>query len=235
MGNIPTKEIFTPYYHSVNVLFMSRKSSALSSIIVLDDHPLLRKGVASIIETIDSEIEIVQSGSLSDCIELIDLYSPDLIIADLNLPDAQGIDSLKSLIKLTSAPILVYSLKAEELVGPACYKNGAKAYVMKDASTDHLESAIVSLLDGGTWCSPTLAARLMAGNAAQGTSGVELLSNREMEIFENLGRGQTVKEIAFDLNLSPKTIESHRDRIKTKLSLPNSNALIIKAKDWLSG
>jgi len=205
------------------------------TILILDDHPILRKGVGSLIETIDSEIEVVQSGTLHECCELIELYKPSMIIADLNLPDSQGINSLKVLSKLTASPILVYSLKPEELVGPSCYKNGAKAYVMKDASSENLEAAILTVLDGGTWCSPTLAARLMNGTPEHGTSCIENLSNRELQVFESIGSGNSIKEIAFDLNLSPKTIESHRDRIKTKLNLANSTELTLKAREWLVG
>lgn len=196
---------------------------------------MLRKGVKSIIETLDSEIEVVNSGTLHECCELIELYKPTMIIADLNLPDSTGINSLKVLRKLTKSPIVIYSLKPEELVGPSCYKNGAKAYVMKDASPENLEAAILTVLDGGTWCSPTLAARLMNGTPENGTSCIENLSNRELEIFENIGNGRSIKEIAFDLNLSPKTIESHRDRIKAKLNLSNSTELTLKAREWFVG
>jgi len=205
------------------------------TVLLLDDHPLLRKGVSYLIETLDSEIEVVQSGTLSECCELIELYNPTMIIADLNLPDSKGINSLKVLSSITTAPILIYSLKPEELVGPSCYKHGAKAYVMKDASSKNLEAAILTVLDGGTWCSPTLAAKLMTGSSEHGTSCIENLSKRELEIFESIGDGRSIKEIAFELNLSPKTIESHRDRIKAKLTLANSTELTLKAREWLVG
>ncbi len=207
----------------------------LTTVIILDDHPLLRKGVSTVIDCVDPDIEVVQSGTLKECIELLELYKPNLIIADLNLPDSEGIDSVKTLTSITDIPVLVYSLKPETLVGPACFKHGAKAYVMKEASATNLETAIATLLDGGTWCSPELAAALVSGVQDQGSSGVEKLSERELEVFEDLGRGQSIKEIAFRLELSPKTIESHRDRIKTKLNINNSNDLIIKARDWLTG
>lgn len=214
---------------------MSDSNNSTTSILILDDHPMLRKGVESVIQMIDSDIEVIQASTLKSCIELIELYSPTLIISDLNLPDAKGIDSVKTIVKATSAPVLVYSLKQEELSAPSCYKNGAKAYVMKDASPKNLEDAILALLDGKTWCTPTLATKIMQGGQMNGTSGIENLSKRELEIFESIGDGITIKEIAYTLNLSPKTVESHRDRIKTKLSLSNSNELTLIAREWLNG
>ena len=153
-----------------------------------------------------------------------------MIITALNLPDSKGVDSVRHLKKLTDCPLLVYSQKDETLLGPSCFKLGAKAYIMKNAAPQQLEEAIITVLENKNWCSPQLATLLKQDSRK---TGIESLSLRELEIFELLGFGKKVKEIAQLLKLSPKTIESHRDRIKSKLNIAHSTDLVIKSREWL--
>ena len=203
--------------------------------LILDDHPLLQMGVKGVIDKMGFDSSVSLAGTLKEALAAVTGSEFDLIICDLCLPDADGIDAVKSLNKITSAPILVYSLKQEKLVAASCFKAGASAYVMKEGATDNLEKAIDSVVKGKPWCTPELASYLAQSIQLNSKKGVEHLSNRELIVFENLGRGHSIKEIAYKLELSPKTIESHRDRIKQKLNSPSTHELIVLACEWLKG
>ena len=202
----------------------------------MDDHPLLQLGIKGVVEMTRPDYEIHLAGHRASALERLSKHSYDLVISDLNLPDAEGIEVIEAIAAATDTSILVYSLKDELLMGPFCFKVGAKGYVMKEASTKSLKEAVEAVLDGELWCSKRLGAHLASGIGNYGkrnTSGVEALSKREKDVFEALGRGYSIKEIAGMLDIKVKTVESHRDNIREKLGLESTHELIVLACEWL--
>ena len=205
-------------------------------ILVVDDHPLLQLGVKGVVEMVSPLHEIHTAGTMNEVLERISHNRYDLIVSDLNLPDAEGVEVIEAISKATKSPILVYSLKEELLMGPYCFKLGAKGYVMKEASTTSLRDAIDAVLSGDVWCSKRLGNHLALGMANFGkknVAGVESLTKREKEVFEALGRGYSIKEIAEMLEIRVKTVESHRDNIREKLDIDSTHELIVLACEWL--
>lgn len=202
------------------------------TIAVVDDHPVMRMGVKSILECMkfETKVDVLVCSSVAEMEVLLPESEVSLIILDLNIPPYDGIDSLKYVLGITDIPILVYSLHDELVSGPSCLRAGAQAFVMKDADSSQLELAVRAVLDGGAWCSAELAVCI-----AQGKGNVVNLSSRELCVYENMGRGKSVKEIAYELGVSPKTVESHRERIRAKLHVGSSVDLVVHATKWLNG
>ncbi len=208
------------------------------NIIIVDDHPMMRKGLASTIET-EPGYEIVgQFEKAEDVMNMIDSLEPDLIVADVSLPGMNGIEMVKNLIfQYPDLKILMVSRHEESLYAERALRAGAKGYVMKFESSDVLMKAVRKILNGGIYVSEEISEKLlmnaMSGKSAVSESPVELLSDRELEVFELIGRGRSSNEIAEQLHLAVKTIETYRSRIKEKLNFKNSTELVFHAVKWV--
>lgn len=164
--------------------------------------------------------------------------APDIIIADVSLKDASGIELVKEMRDLhPEMPVLVLSMHDESLYAERALRAGARGYVMKDEAPERLMTAIREIVGGGLYLSGRMTARLLAkfvdGPSQGGRMPMETLTDRELEVFEFVGRGLGTRQIAETLHLSVKTIETHRRNIKRKLKLPDATTLMQHAIHWV--
>ncbi len=208
-------------------------------IVLVDDHPVMLDGYRNILAG-QPGLEIGGTATnAADALTLVERTEPDLVITDLTLPGRSGLDLIKDLIAMRpDLRILVISMHDETLWAERCLKAGAKGYVMKESDSATMLSAIRQVLEGGIYLSPRLAARVISAFASARPRGsesspLEKLSDREFEVFRLFGEGQTAKEIAARLNLSPKTVAVHRDHIKEKMGYQTSAEMIREAVRWV--
>jgi DNA-binding NarL/FixJ family response regulator len=207
-------------------------------IVIVDDHPLFRKGLEQLIHSDGTFAVCGEAGNAADAMEQIRKLNPDLAIVDLSLPGANGIELIKNIrAEFARLPVLVLSMHDESLYALRALRAGADGYVMKHEAMANVVQAIRELFNGHPYLSPAMAAQVItqfAHRQAEGeTDAVERLSDRELEILELIGKGHEVRQIAKLLHLSPKTVETHRAHIKDKLDLKNSREVARFALQWL--
>jgi DNA-binding NarL/FixJ family response regulator len=207
-------------------------------IVIVDDHPLFRKGLAELIHSDGSFVVCGEAANASEAMDVIRKLDPDLMIVDLSLPGANGIELIKNIrAEYAKLPILVLSMHDESLYALRAMRAGADGYVMKHEAMANVVQAIHEVFNGHPYLSPAMAAQVItkfAHRQAQGeVDAVERLSDRELEILELIGKGNEVRDIAKLLHLSPKTVETHRAHIKDKLDLKNSREVARFALQWL--
>lgn len=210
----------------------------MKRILIVDDHPLVRTGLAHLI---GDEPDLEVCGDAADeaqALQLVERTQPDLVIIDLSLAAGSGLDLIERIrAHHSDIAMLVASMHDESLFAERVLEAGARGYINKQEAPENIIRAIRRVLDGKVYLSEALTERLLDGLAgANGnpmTSPLQRLSNREIEIFELIGRGMTTSEIASHLRLSIKTIESHRENIKKKLRLTSAQGLTRRAMYWL--
>ena len=211
---------------------------AKKRILVVDDHPVLRRGLAALIES-ESDLAVCgQVGSCAAATEAVRAYPPDLVIIDLVLEECDGLELVKSLkIHHPKIPALVLSMHDEIVYAERSLAAGARGYVSKQQLDDTVLVAIRRLLAGEMYMSDQLKTRLavkfVAGRTLETDSPLDALSDRELQVFRFIGQGRTTRQIAKTLHLSVKTIESHREHIKQKLKLENAAELAHRATQWV--
>ena len=206
---------------------------------IVDDHPLFRKGLEELILSDSSLAVCGEAGNTAEAMEVIRKLNPDMAIVDLSLPGANGIELIKNIrAEFSKLPILVLSMHDESLYALRALRAGAEGYVMKHEAMANVITAIHEVFNGRPYLSPAMAAQVIAKFAHRQDEGevdaVERLSDREIEILEMIGKGKDVREIAKLLHLSPKTVETHRSHIKDKLDLKNSREVARFALQWLN-
>jgi len=212
----------------------NRTKPGKSRILLVDDHRTLLNGYTLMLNAEPDLIVCGAATSVPEAMAAVEQDTPDLIIADLTMPGRGGLDLVKDLVVLRPGiRILVCSMHDETLYAERVLRAGAKGYVMKDADGPTFLAAIRRVLGGQIYMSEKLAARVLDSFAAArprgSSSPLEKLSDREFEVFRLFGEGKTAKEIAGQLNLSPKTISVHRDHIKEKLEFTTSAEMIRQA------
>ena len=200
-------------------------------IMLVDDHPVMREGLAQLI---NHEPDLSVCGQYEDAaqaFEAISSLSPDLAIVDLSLKGSSGLELIKNI--RASHPkirILVLSMHDESLYAERVLRAGAGGYIMKQEASEKVLDAVRQVLRGTVYVSEKMGAKLMhqlvGGKPSQATSALERLSDRELEVFGLIGQGKGTRQIAQHLHLSVKTIESHRAHIKEKLNLKDANELV---------
>lgn len=208
-------------------------------IVIVDDHPLFRKGLEEMIHSDGNFAVCGEAGNASEAMGVIRELHPDMAIVDLSLPGANGIELIKNIrAEFSRLPILVLSMHDESLYALRALRAGAEGYVMKHEAMANVITAIREVFNGRPYLSPAMAAQVITKFAHRQNEGevdaVERLSDRELEILELIGKGKDVREIAKLLHLSPKTVETHRSHIKDKLDLKNSREVARFALQWLS-
>ena len=202
----------------------------------MDDHPFISYGIRQLINSEGDMEACCDAGSYREALEKLEKARPDLMIVDLSLKDISGLELIKEVKRLyPSVLILVLSMHDEFLYAERCISAGASGYIMKDDGTEILTTAIRKLLKGQLFVSPDIASRMLAagrGHAHPSKNPLENLSDRELEIFELIGRGLKTEQIADMLNLSGKTVQTYRENIKAKLGLSGSSELLQKAALW---
>jgi DNA-binding NarL/FixJ family response regulator len=208
-------------------------------IVIVDDHPLFRKGLEQLIHSDGTFAVCGEAGSAAEAMDVIRKLDPDLVIVDLSLPGANGIELIKNIrAEFSKLPILVLSMHDESLYALRALRAGAEGYVMKHEAMTNVVQAIHEVFSGRPYLSPAMAAQVItkfAHRQSEGeTDAIERLSDRELEILELIGKGNEISQIAKTLHLSPKTVETHRAHIKEKLNLANARQVARLAVQWVS-
>jgi DNA-binding NarL/FixJ family response regulator len=213
------------------------RPKAKHRVFLVDDHPLVREWLTNLIN---------QQGDLAVCGESENAPSawaaiaetkPDIAIVDISLKDSSGVDLIKSLRQThPEIAVLVLSMHEESLYAERALRAGARGYVMKRETTRKVIDAIRTVLAGRVFVSEalkeTLASRAVGGSPGPARSPVELLSDRELEVFDLLGRGQGTRQIAEQLRVSVKTVQAYCARMKEKMNLNNATELLREAIRW---
>jgi DNA-binding NarL/FixJ family response regulator len=212
----------------------------MEQILIVDDHPMMRKGLALAIDAEPDLSVVAQAEDAEQALDAIEESDPDLAIVDISLPGMSGLELLKHMQALRpELRVLVVSRHDEALYAERAIRAGARGYVMKLEAADVIVKAIRRVLNGGIYVSDEINERLLLGIArgrdSLAKSPFEVLSDRELEVFELTGRGRSTREIAEKLHLSIKTVESYRARIKDKLNLGNAAELMQHAVNWVEG
>src|ERR1700751_1573308 len=191
-------------------------------IVIVDDHPLFRKGLEQLINSSDDGFRICgEANDAAEGMSRIRELKPDLAIVDLSFAGANGIELIKNIrAEFSKLPILILSMHDESLYALRALRAGAQGYVMKQEALENVIGAIREVLAGRPYLSSEMSAKLIT-NFASGTNQsnpTDKLSDRELEILELIGKGRDVHEIAKALHISRKTVETHRAHIKEKLN-----------------
>jgi DNA-binding NarL/FixJ family response regulator len=216
-----------------------RAMAGVKRIVIVDDHPLFRKGLEQLINNSDGGFTVCgEAATAAEAITVIRQLKPDLAIVDLSLPGANGIELVKNIrAEFSKLPVLIVSMHDESLYALRALRAGAQGYVMKQEALENVIIAIREVLAGRPYLSAEMSAKLITNYASGGpaeSSPTERLSDRELEILELIGRGRDVRDIARMLHISAKTVETHRAHIKEKLNLPNARQVARFAVQWVT-
>ena len=201
------------------------------SVFVVDDHPLLRQGLALMI---DREPDLMVCGEAEEAqaaLKEVAARKPDILIVDISLKGPDGIDLLKNLRALyPDLPVLILSMHDESIYAERALRARANGYIMKQEATEKVLVAIRRILAGDIYLSEKMANKLLhqyvSGAARNEQSRLSVLSDRELEVFRQIGEGRSTREIAENLHLSIKTVETYQAHIKEKLSLRTGRELV---------
>ncbi len=211
--------------------------NSVKRIVLIDDHPIMRHGLAQLIRAEEGLDVVGEAGSAREGLEVVGRLKPDLAVIDLTLPDKNGLELVKDIRAAHPATqCLVLSMHDETLYGERALRAGARGYVMKEEAADHLVTAIHKIISGGLYVSETLNARMLeqlAGASRAKATGMDALTDRELEILTLIGKGVATKIIASQLTISARTVEAHRAHIKEKLSISDGAALVRHAMQWV--
>jgi DNA-binding NarL/FixJ family response regulator len=217
---------------------MPTQTPAKSRVFLVDDHAMFREGLRQLIER---EPDMSVCGDAADAAAAmagIQSTGPDLVIVDISLGGTSGIDLIKMIKnQYEDLPVLVVSMHEESLYSERALRAGAMGYVMKHEPSKTVKTAIRKVLDGDLYLSQKMAGsmvvKLMRGNTDQFASPLEMLSDRELQVFRMLGQGKAVRLIAEEMSVTIPTVNSFRNRIKEKLNLKSSTEVMLKAIQWV--
>ena len=207
-------------------------------ILIVDDHPIVREGLAARLACQPDLIVCGEAEDVADALELVKTTQPDLMIVDLSLKSGQGLDLIKKVkARFENTKMLVSSMYDESLYAERALHAGALGYINKQEISDKIVDAIRQVMDGKIYLSLPMTERLLqraiGGSPQTVQSPMETLSDRELEVFKMIGAGKITRHIAGELHISVKTVETHRENIKTKLDLANSTELSRAAVQWV--
>ncbi len=204
---------------------------------IVDDHPIFRKGLAQLINEEDDMAVCAEAETVFDAQKMIAKTRPDMLIVDISLKDASGLELVKYMRERNvKIPVLVLSMHEESEYAERAMKAGAQGFIMKQEMTNNVISAIRRVLSGKNYLSENMLDSILEriGDADRKVpeDPVRTLSNRELEVFGMIGRGIKNGEIASRLNVSVKTVGTYRENIKKKLNARNSGQLMKMAIEW---
>ena len=209
------------------------------SVLIIDDHDIVRFGLETLVHGC-RELRLAGSAdSLAAGLRLIDATQPDLVISDMGTRDSSGLDTVRAVVAAQNPrPVLIVSIHDEMLYGEQVVALGARGYLMKENAHASVIPAALAILNGDTWVSPKLNAKLVnrmfrSAGQAQDRGPALSLSSRELEVLELLKSGKSTKEIAKAMEVSVRTIDIHRSRLKRKLGLRTGAELIAFASSRL--
>ena len=196
-------------------------------ILIVDDHAVVRQGIKQIITDMDGPIEVGEAGNGSDAVRMLREGQWDMVLLDINLPGKNGIEVLKQIKgEWKKLPVLMLSMYSEDQYAMRAIRSGASGYMTKETAPDELLNAVNKVMRGGRYISAEVAEKLVFD---QDDAGDELphheLSDREYEVLRFIASGNSVSEIAEQLNLSVKTISTYRSRILEKMKMKHNAEL----------
>jgi len=206
-------------------------------LLIIDDHPMMRNGLAQLIDN-EGDLKVTaQADTAGQAIDLVTKQKFDLILCDISLPDKNGLELIKDIRSLRpELPILVVSMHDEMIYAERVLRAGGRGYIMKQEGGEKFIRAIRQVLSGQIFVSDKMSSRILeifsGGNKKSENSPVSRLSDREFEVFQLIGHGKGTREIAAELHLSVKTVEVHRANIKEKLNLQTATELVRYAVRW---
>jgi DNA-binding NarL/FixJ family response regulator len=206
-------------------------------ILLVDDHPIVRQGLAELIDNQKDLMVCATAEEVHQALDQIAVLVPDLVVVDISLKTSNGIELLKDIkVRHPKLRVLMLSMHDETLYAVRALRAGASGYIMKQEATENVLTAIRQVLAGEIYLSERMEKKMMqqlvGGRSARTGSPLEDLSDRELEVFNLIGQGHGTRQIAEELHLSIKTIESHRAHIKEKLKLKNATELVQHAIQW---
>jgi DNA-binding NarL/FixJ family response regulator len=209
-----------------------------STVLLVDDHPMMRAGLAALIDRQPDMRVVGEAGQPAEAFRLINAAAPDVVLTDLTMPGRSGLEFIKDLRALNSElKILVVSMHEETVYAERVLRAGGRGYIMKEAGGEAILGALRLVLAGEIYVSPKMSARILqgisAGKSKSSSSPIQQLTDREFEIFRLIGQGKSTRDIAEQLHLSPKTVDVHRANIKEKLGLHDVTAVIRHAVRWV--
>jgi DNA-binding NarL/FixJ family response regulator len=213
--------------------------AARKRILVLDDHPMTREGIAHLLAR-EPDLAIAgQAGTVKAALVAVKAAPPELVLCDLSLSERSGLELIKDLHVLhPEVPVLVFSMHYESLYAERALRAGARGYIMKSEGAAKLLDAIRRVLRGEVYLSQAMRDRAVHrfshGPAAIKGDNAAALSDRELEVFELIGRAVSTRQIASRLHISTSTVETHRAHIKEKLDLRTAAELIRAAVEWVN-
>ena len=205
-------------------------------ILIVEDHPIMRSGLVQLISNEKDLLVVGQFEEAGSAFGSIEKLKPDVAIVDLSLKGSSGLELIKSIkAAYPKLLMLVLSMYDESVYAERVLRAGAAGYVMKQEATDRVLIALRKVLNGGIYLSERMSSKFMhqlVGGGIKTTNGgslIERLSDRELEVFGLIGEGRGTRQIAEQLHLSVKTVESHRAHIKEKLNLRSATELVHRA------
>lgn len=216
----------------------TRTQSRKTRILLVDDHAVVRYGIAQLIQR-EQDLDVCgQEEDAAHAMAAIEKLKPDLVIADISLKDSSGLELMRNIkAQYRGLPVLVVSTHDERVYAEVAFRAGALGYLMKDEALEKIVPAIRRVLSGNIYVSEAQAARMLEqqvrGRASLEHSPVQDLSDRELEVFQMIGQWKKTSEIAKELHLSIKTIEYYREQIKLKLNLRTAAELTQHATAWV--
>jgi len=211
--------------------------AARSRVFVVDDHPIVRQGLALLINREPDLVVCGEAEEAQGALAAIEEMRPDILVVDISLHGPDGIDLVKAIrTRHAGLPVLVLSMHDESIYAERALRAGANGYIMKQEATERVLIAIRRILKGEVYLSDGAASRVVKqyvrGPGAARPSPVSDLSDRELEVFRLIGEGHGTREIADALRLSVKTVETYQTHIKEKLALRNARELVQHAIEW---
>jgi DNA-binding NarL/FixJ family response regulator len=208
-----------------------------ADILLIDDHPMVRTALRSILTTQDDWRVCAEASSLQEAMDAVKAHEPQIALVDLQLQNGNGIEIVQELKRQNSKiRMLVVSMHDENLYAERALRAGAHGYICKTESSQTLIAAIRRVLDGKHYVSDSMNERILANSSTDNDkfpeTRIELLSDRELQTFELIGDGLTAREIAERLGVAVKTVNTFRENIKSKLKIDSANRLTRVAIEW---
>jgi DNA-binding NarL/FixJ family response regulator len=206
-------------------------------VLLVDDHPIVRQGLALLIDREPDLCVCGEAEGAHSAFHAITTLCPDIVVLDISLSGPDGLDVLKELrLKTSSLPVLILSMHDESIYAERAMRAGSNGYIMKQEATEKVLVAIRRILQGDVYLSDRLTTTMLQhyvrGSSPSKLSPLVNLTDRELEVFRLIGEGHATRQIADELHLSVKTIESYQAHIKEKLALRNARELVQHAIEW---
>jgi len=217
-----------------------RLDESPARILIVDDHALVREGLSKLIDE-EPDLHVCgDAGDVPTALELVEAEEPEVIVIDISLGGQSGLELIKQInTRYPSVHILALSMHDEKLFAERALRAGAEGYVNKEESPDRVIEAIREVLAGRIYLSDEMSNRilhrLVDRDQSVEQSPIDTLSDRELEVLELIGRGLTTRQIASELHLSRKTVDTYRDHLKSKLQIKTANELVRYAVAWTLG